>query len=112
MNLTADQNAILDYLKTSPDDLFPAPKIARHAAGKDRYFEDPRWANHGLASLLDLGLVEMGDCGRYRIKTIPAQKCQNRQAFVAPHLQEILKQKGYCTNCLYRDCPASQTTAG
>lgn len=64
--------------------------------------EDPRWANHALAQLRELCLVETGD-GGFRAKSSPvgnrpaAKGGQlKRKRFIAPQLEAILQKHGFC----------------
>ena len=93
-NLGADEARVLDFLKNWPDAFVAGMEIARRADGKTRFLEDPRWAGHALAQLMELNLVESDDNGRYRLKPHSTVMCGTRRKFIAPHLLEILVKSG------------------
>ena len=67
--LSEEERLILLFLKQAPKSFFTATEIARRAAGRKRFEEDPRWAVPALLRLRDRKLVEMDADGRYRLQT-------------------------------------------
>ena len=113
--LTADQTLVLQYLNQQPEQFIPEAEIARQADGQERFWEDPRWANHALAQLKEMNLVETGDGTGFRAKTNPGGNSPGvtnpvvmvakpaRKRFIAPHLQAILLNHGFGLNALHRE---------
>lgn len=65
MWLSADEQLILQYLKTCGKNGASAREICRKAATKDRWKEEERWAYHSLSSLKDKRAVETNPAGNY-----------------------------------------------
>lgn len=113
--LTADQTLVLQYLNQQPAQFIPEAEIARLADGQERFWEDPRWANHALAQLKEMNLVETGDGTGFRAKANPGGDQPDaaspvvtvakpaRKRFIAPHLQALLLNHGFGLNALHRE---------
>ena len=67
---SADEQAVLDYLATSPNSLFSPREICRRAGSKEAWEKNRRWAMPVLARLLARGLVETDASGHYRIRRV------------------------------------------
>jgi hypothetical protein len=65
MWLSADEQMILQYLKTCGETGASAREICRKAATKDRWKEDERWAYPVLSSLKDKRAIETNRAGNY-----------------------------------------------
>ena len=65
--MTQEETFILDYLKSRPESAFAKREIARKAAGRAVYDEDPHWADAPLASLVNQSLIELDNNGNYHI---------------------------------------------
>ncbi len=65
--MTQEETLILDYLKSRPESAFAKREIARKAAGRTVYDEDPHWADAPLASLVNQSLIEIDHNGNYHI---------------------------------------------
>ena len=63
-----DEQAILEFLSAYPESFLSAVEIARKAAGRSRFTEEPRWAYPALSNLMARGLIEMNEGGHYCIK--------------------------------------------
>ena len=100
----SDESQILNYLNLWPEAFIPEQEIARRANGKARFREDPDWACRSLAKLYQLGLVEVDERSRVRIRRDPVRNCGKTKRFVAPRVRELLGGKGYCLNCFTRAC--------
>jgi hypothetical protein len=67
-HMTHEEQTILDFLGSSRETYFARKEIARRAVKRQVYEENQHWANAPLASLLDRGIVEQNQEGRYRLK--------------------------------------------
>jgi hypothetical protein len=90
-NLGMDEKCILQFLKHWRYSFVSGTEIARRADGKARLVDDPRWAGLALFQLVELHLVEHDGHDKYRVKERPTVKCAGKRRFIAPHLQDILK---------------------
>ena len=66
-----DEQLVLEYLKAYPNVFVSANEIARKAAGRHRFNEEPHWAQAVLTSLVDKGVLERDEQGHYRIAPKP-----------------------------------------
>jgi|WetSurMetagenome_2_1015567.scaffolds.fasta_scaffold381500_2 hypothetical protein len=66
--MTDDELVVLSFLKECRETCFGRREIARRAARRSLYEENPHWADGPLASLVAHGLVEITDQGLYRFK--------------------------------------------
>jgi hypothetical protein len=62
-----DEQAVLQYLATSPNSFFSSREICRRAGSKDMWAKNQRWALPVLSRLVALGLVETDAAGHYRL---------------------------------------------
>jgi hypothetical protein len=67
---SADEQAVLDYLATSPNSFFSSREVCRRAASKEIWQKNQRWALPILARLLARGLVETDPAGHYRLAAV------------------------------------------
>ena len=65
--MTSEETSILDYLKGRPESAFAKREIARKAAKRAVYEENPHWADAPLASLVIQKLIEIDENGNYHI---------------------------------------------
>ena len=65
--MTQEETSVLDYLKSRPESAFAKREIARKAAGRNVYDEDPHWADAPLASLVNQSLIVLDNNGNYHI---------------------------------------------
>ena len=63
-----DEMSIYEFLKTAPNDFALEREIARRAAGKKRFREDPNWARAILFRMVREEIIETDGCGQYRLK--------------------------------------------
>jgi hypothetical protein len=66
MNLSSDELAILEYLKSWNGKYVTMIEICRCASGRQKFRESPKWANGLMARLVDAGAVEVNERGHYR----------------------------------------------
>ena len=90
--MDTDERDIFQFLKTWGADFTNAKEIARRAASKKKFYDDPDWAKPILMRMEERGILESDIQGRYRIKPIPRKK-KNSQ-WVAPDIAKILKESG------------------
>jgi len=93
LNLGADADCILQYLKNFPTQFISAMEISRRAEGRNRFREESRWAQSALGQLVELALIETDGKGRYRIKS-RKKKGGAGNKFIAPGMREILEKSG------------------
>jgi hypothetical protein len=92
--MDADEQLILDYLRSWPGQYVAAREIARRAGGKFRFCEDAQWAAPHLARLLEKGMVETDGLGHYRPSPKAASEPKKPQRWISPQLQHILANSG------------------
>jgi hypothetical protein len=92
--MDADEQLILDYLRSWPGQYVATREIARRAAGKVRFCEDPQWAAPLLARLLEKGRIETDGLGHYRPSLTAALEPKKPQRWISPHLQHVLASSG------------------
>jgi hypothetical protein len=100
ITLSADEGFVLRFLQHWPDAFISETEIARRANGKTRFSENPDWAAGALELLLERGLVEHNNGGRFRAKNNSTRRCTNKRRFATLRLREALLEAGYCANCL------------
>jgi hypothetical protein len=93
--MDADQNAICLFLKTWPGQFVSRREICRRAGGKWRFREDENWALPILQRMVEDGIVESNDDGRFRLKHQgSADPTKKRKLWVSPAIKSILKDSG------------------
>jgi hypothetical protein len=90
--MDSDERDIFQFLKTWGTDFTNAREIARRAASKKKFYEDPDWAKAILMRMVERGILESDIQGRFRIKPVVKKK-QSKQ-WVAPDIAKILKESG------------------
>ena len=90
--MDGDEREIYQFLKTWGTEFIGATEIARRAATKKRFYDDPDWAKPILMRMGDRGILESDSQGRYRIKPI-SRKDKNKR-WVAPDIAKILNESG------------------
>ena len=93
--MSADETAIMDYLKTTRGIFVSGREIARRADGKRRYEEDRTWAVHVLRNLVNKGAIESDSCGHFRIPPEEdKQQKRKRLRHLSPQMRRILENSG------------------
>ncbi len=104
--MDADEREIVNYLSAWPDKFISATEIARRAAGKRRFQEEPNWAVQVLGRLVEKKLLEADTGGHYRIApkeqeagapaaSGEAATGENKpKRWIAPHIRKILEKSG------------------
>jgi DNA-binding IclR family transcriptional regulator len=90
--MDADEREICTYLKTSPGQFIAPAEIARRAAGKKRFQQEPDWAARPLERLVERGLVDTDPTGRFCLK--PRPKKGGTKRWLSPQVREILQARG------------------
>jgi hypothetical protein len=90
--MDSDEKDICLYLKGWPEVFISQREIARRAAGKRRYREDPNWAVVVLSRMVEKGFVEPDSLGHFRLKARPQREKPKR--WVSPQIQKILEKGG------------------
>lgn len=91
--MTSEERDIYQYLLSSPRAFFSAREIARRAAGKRRYQEEPNWAKPVLPGMVEKGLLERNEAGHFRVIRQEKVRARGRK-WVAPRIARILKESG------------------
>lgn len=90
--MDADERDILTYLKTWSGQYVSAREIARRAASKKRYQQEPHWAVPVLGRLVEQGIIESDSRAHYRL--VPEAKKHKPKRWLSPEIKKILEQTG------------------
>ena len=90
--MDADERDICNYLKSWPGEFVLGRDVARRAAGKWRFRQEPEWAAPVLVRLVEKGILEADSTGHYRLRA-SEQKSQPKK-WMSPHLKTILEKSG------------------
>jgi hypothetical protein len=89
--MDADETEICNYLKSWPGQFVSGREIARRAAGKWRFREDPYWAAQVLLRLVEIGILESDASGYYRFRQKEKHKPKH---WISPQIRTILEKSG------------------
>ena len=78
--LSYEETQIVDFLKGSPKSSFSAVEIAKKAAGRKAYDENPRWAAALLPKLRARDVLDMDADGKYRFVTEQEREAREKKA--------------------------------
>jgi hypothetical protein len=101
--VTSDERDIFQFLKTWGPVFTGANEICRRAAGKKKFYDDPHWAKSILTNMVERGILEKDNSGRFRIKPVPRKK--HGEKWVAPEIAKLLEEKGIKANA---EAPAEE----
>lgn len=90
--MDSDERDICNYLKSLPGQALSAKEIARRAAGKWRYREDPYWAAPVLARLVEKSVIREDSNNYYRL--VASEKKGASGRWVSPQIRKILEKSG------------------
>jgi len=90
--MDADERDIFQFLKTWGADFTNAKEVARRAASKKKFYDDPDWAKPVMMRMEDRGILESDIQGRYRVKPVAKKKLGKK--WVAPDIAKILQESG------------------
>jgi hypothetical protein len=97
--MDADERDICLYLKGFSGQFVSIREIARRAAGKRRFRNEPEWATPVLIRLVEKGVLESDSTGHYRLKPRPKREKQTR--WVSPEIRKILEKSGKDFNSVF-----------
>ena len=89
--MDTDERDIFKFLKTWGTSYTAVKEIARRAASKKKFHDDPEWARPILMRMAERGILDCDVQGRYRIKPLPRKRDKQ---WVAPDIAKILKESG------------------
>jgi len=78
--VSAEQQQVLNFLRSSPNACFSAMEISRRAGTRKQFEHEPRWAINCLRYLLDLKLVERDNRGHYKLATGDSDSSEEKKA--------------------------------
>lgn len=92
--MDADQSAICQFLKQSPEEYVSRKEICRHAGGKWRFREDEYWAVPVLARMREERIVESDDTGHFRLVKQSNDSGKKQRIWMSPAIRSMLKSSG------------------
>src|SRR5690348_5183286 len=90
--MEADEQKVEAYLRSLPGQFISGREIARRAAGKERFREDPEWARPVLRQLIEKHNIESDSMGHYRL--FGASGRCGGQRWLSPQIRKILEKSG------------------
>ena len=75
-----------------PGQFISGREIARRAAGKARFRDEPDWAAPVLKELEEKGKLEKDAAGHYRLRAVTDKKRERK--WISPQMKRILEQSG------------------
>lgn len=90
--MEADAKLIQLYLKSLPGQFISGKEIARRAAGKSRFRDEPEWAAPVLKDMLEKGKIEKDAAGHYRL--VSTKEKTKDKKWISPQLKRILERSG------------------
>lgn len=90
--MDADERDIFQFLKSRGEGFTNAREVARRAAGRKRFTDDPEWAKQVLLRMEERSILESDMLGRYRVK--PVSKKDKKARWVSPDIAKILAESG------------------
>lgn len=90
--MEADEKLIQLYLKSLPGQFISGREIARRAAGKARFRDEPDWAAPILKEMEEKGKIEKDAAGHYRLRVVTDKKREKK--WVSPQMKKILEKSG------------------
>lgn len=90
--MEADEKLIQLYLRSLPGQFISGREIARRAAGKSRFRDEPDWAAPVLKEMEEKGKIEKDAAGHYRLRPVTDKKREKK--WVSPQMKKILEQSG------------------
>jgi hypothetical protein len=91
--MDADQSAICQFLKQSPEEFVSRKEICRRAGGKWRFREDEYWAIPVLARMREEKIVEADETGHYRLVK-QNSKTGKQRVWMSPAIRSMLRSSG------------------
>jgi len=72
--LNAEQQQVLNFLRSSPEAWFSGMEVSRRAGTRAQFEEEPRWAVNCLRYLVDMKLVERDSSAHYKFRDPDAKR--------------------------------------
>jgi hypothetical protein len=94
--MDSDERDIFNFLQTWGSEYVGVKEICRRAGTKKRFHEDADWARPVLQKMLENGILERDEAGRYRVK--PKDRKHRGGRWVSPDIANILKENGLETD--------------
>ena len=91
--MKADEQAILDYLKTQRNDFVTVKEICRRAGDYKQFRQEPSWAKPILIRMAKHDILETNAFGQYRLKPLP-EKREQKTIALSPEIRKILEASG------------------
>lgn len=101
--MEADAKLIQLYLKSLPGQFISGKEIARRAAGKSRFRDEPEWAAPVLKEMLEKGKIEKDAAGHYRLMGSKDKKREKK--WISPQMKRILERGGKGLHIIDEDDP-------
>lgn len=92
--MDADQTAITQFLKQSPDEFVSRKEICRRAGGKWRFREDEFWAVPVLTRMREERIIESDDTGHFRLVKQTKNSGNKQRVWMSPAIRSMLKSSG------------------
>jgi hypothetical protein len=90
--MDGDEKQIKLYLKSLPGQFVSGREIARRAAGKSRFRDEPEWAVSVLREMVQKGKLEKDAAGYYRLTPVKEKSLQKK--WISPQMKRILMESG------------------
>jgi hypothetical protein len=88
-----EEREIYNYLLGAPLAYVSVREIAKRAAGKRTYLENPNWAKPVLPRMVERQILESDCAGHYRIRQEEDQKNQDSR-WISPQFAKVLQESG------------------
>jgi hypothetical protein len=92
--MEADQSAICQFLKQTPQEFVSRKEICRRAGGKWRFREDEYWAVPVLSRMREEGIIEADDTGHFRLAPQKKDSGPKQRVWLSPAIRSMLKSSG------------------
>ena len=76
--LNAEQQQVLNFLRSSPETWFSAMEVSLRAGTREQFEEEPRWGVNCLRYLFDMKLVERDSSAHYKFRDPDAKKEESK----------------------------------
>jgi hypothetical protein len=93
--MDADQSAICQFLKQTPEEFVSRKEICRRAGGKWRFREDEFWAVPVLSRMREERIIESDDTGHFRLVKQSKNSGNKQRVWMSPAIRSMLKSSGH-----------------
>ncbi len=91
--MDADERDIYYYMKSYGPDFVPFREICRRAASKRRFRFESDWARPVVSRMIDRGILETDQTGRFRLKPRPEIDMKGK-VWASKELVKLFQAKG------------------